>query len=578
MAEPHTKQAKEYIFDLLDQESSAVWSDIQSTPQDTPAELWKKKLAKIARTYCCSPRFALMRLLYCRAKGFHVDKEGSIPGSGADFEIRIGAREYAFRDISAAHAEDLTPEEHLQYLQCLLDLAALQTDSDPDVNEQIITRAWHDMDSANLVSEYLLPEEIRTNDKKRKAARTAYLKENKQYRTRLTREDAFLLGHVLDLTLTEMQWFLLRTLDVGEGFRFNQSEDLVEAYGFLTGASWQHIRDLKAQYAQQAASLPKVSVADRDNGWTKDISDSLPGRVEVWKRYPDTMDQEFLRWLLSQAPGLDIPSRTAGRIYRNLAAFAHDLITGEEVIPDEDAFYGSLQDIYLEDAPSGAALRLLYENGNLSPIRCKAVADDLLLENKIQSLSIQEDNTKAWHVLSTLGDGTLTAAGGVVNSGRSRVADILSGKLQAEKGDMLYLLWFTANLIWESNDLPDSNTICCRIIDFMDVARELLEAALLPEFYPPHPMEQSMLLSIVCGRSEEDSPCVVYEYMLRSLTRQRQRTAGSRHHDAAFKLDVVTHYRSHPELTLEECAAQLGISPKTLSAWQKQLLEAGKLQ
>ena len=143
---------------------------------------------------------------------------------------------------------------------------------------------------------------------------------------------------------------------------------------------------------------------------------------------------------------------------------------------------------------------------------------------------------------------------------------------------MLYLLWFTANLIWESNDLPDSNTICCRIIDFMDVARELLEAALLPEFYPPHPMEQSMLLSIVCGRSEEDSPCVVYEYMLRSLTRQRQRTAGSRHHDAAFKLDVVTHYRSHLELTLEECAAQFGISPKTLSAWQKQLLEAGKLQ
>jgi hypothetical protein len=48
---------------------------------------------------------------------------------------------------------------------------------------------------------------------------------------------------------------------------------------------------------------------------------------------------------------------------------------------------------------------------------------------------------------------------------------------------------------------------------------------MLPAFYPPHIMEQSMLLSIACGgRLEGDDASVVYEYMLQSTILSRSRT------------------------------------------------------
>lgn len=52
------------------------------------------------------------------------------------------------------------------------------------------------------------------------------------YRTRLTRQEAFDLGHVLGFTLNEMQQFLLRVFDTGECMRFTRSEDIIEAYAF----------------------------------------------------------------------------------------------------------------------------------------------------------------------------------------------------------------------------------------------------------------------------------------------------------------------------------------------------------
>lgn len=84
-----------------------------------------------------------------------------------------------------------------------------------------------------------------------------------------------------------------------------------------------------------------------------------------------------------------------------------------------------------------------------------------------------------------------------------------------------------------------------------------------------------MLLSIVCGGLSQDDPSVVYEYILNSLTVSRKRESGSSRHDPDFKVQVVTHYRSHPELSLEDCAKQFDISPQTLSAWQKKLIDDG---
>lgn len=570
-----TMLAEDGILDLVELDRAAVWEDITSTPADSASDLWRKKLEKIGRENALSGRHALMRLLCCRARGLAVfDGERTAADvSEAGFTAAVEDREYHFPEISPERAETMPPEESRAYLALLMQIARRQADFDQELSERILSRAWFDEESANKAAESRL---VGTG-KEQKKARAAYEKANRRlYKNRMTREEALLLGHILDFSLLEMQWFLLRTQYEGECFRFNHSEDLIEAYGFLTGSSHLQVRRLKERYARMAEDLEKEEDYIRDEGFTQDISDSLPARVEQWKQYPETMEEAFLEWMRHRAPGLDIPSRTAGRIYRNLAVYAYELCSGERDTPEETELPLCVYKCCASEESEGV-IRHLYRQGALSAPECKNVADTLMRWNKDLAESLRADNTAVWHVIDVRDDGGLYPAGGPVNTGRTRVADVLMGKVQAEKGDMLYLLWFTANLFWLGGDPTDPNTVCCRVMDFMETARNLLNAALLPDFYPPHPIEQSMLLAIVSGRDEDNTPAAVYEAMLESIRGRRNRQKGSRKHDEETKLEVVRHYRQHPELTLAECAGLFGISPKTLSAWQKELLEEGKL-
>lgn len=582
-----TEQTNDYFLDLPEREFAAVWEDIVSTPLDTTADLWKKKLNKIARENLFSSRFALMRILYCHAKEckIFINEDTTVPAGGESFEATVQGRLCQFRDISMAHAEALTPEEHMQYFTYLMEIAEQQADSAPDVNVRILSRAWYDLESANAVAKARISADAGLPAKKRKAALNAALRENKsKYKKRLTREEALQLGHILGFSLEEMQWYLLRVFDVEEYLRFNKSSDLIEAYGFLTGASWQHVQELKEQYEgpdqddSQAKEENPDQNFDRDHNWTQDISNTLPAKVESWSLYPETRDSQFLKWLRARAWGLNAPSRTALRLYRNLVAFAYDQLTYVEVTPNEKEFSDCVSDICKERDEAPVVKKLLYENGEVSPSRCKEVADDLLKYNKQLSDTVQEDRTKAWHIAALLSDGKVSPAGGMINSSRTRVADILRGAVHVEKGDMLYLLWFVANLSWECSDEPDEQSVSFRVMDFMDAAHDVLEAAMLPGFYPPHVMEQSMLLSIVCGGKAAENSAVVYEYMLYALTRSRDREKGSIRHDLDFKIQAVTYYRTNPEVTLEECAKKYEISSKSLSRWQKELLEEGKIK
>lgn len=565
----YTMDVSDVVLDLLDQDIAEIWADIGATPDDTSADLWRKKLKKIANDYSFSSRFALMRILLSR----------SGQGPAADsFEVSVQGHRHHFTDISLEHAKSMRPAETLSYLSVLQDMADLQADNDPALSKAIIYKAWLDEEDANALSEYLLPEEVLADPKALKKARAAYRKENKTlYKNLISRSEALLLGHVLNLTLEEMQWYMLRVLNTGDAFRLNQSEDVIEVYGFMTGASQHHVQLLKEQYGKRSSHIAKADNPERSRQWTRQLSDGLAEKVGQWRYHPGTMDSAFLDWMVAQAPGLDLPSHTARRVYRNLAVFAYDLIIGRQLIPDEIDYQDALLDVCGEPDESGAVRRYLYQNNIVSPACCKQLADALLLENKIQSASIQADNTKAWHILAVRDNGEITSAGGLVNIGRTRVADILAGTVQPEKGDMLYLLWFVSNLIWQGNNEPDTQMLCARVLDFMDVSREVLALALLPEFYPPHLMEQSMLLSIIYSGHHGEDPSVVYEYTLYILTRQRERAAGSRRHSEDEKIRIVQHYRAHPELTLDECAAAFQIAPQTLSAWQQSLLKDGKI-
>ena len=49
----------------------------------------------------------------------------------------------------------------------------------------------------------------------------------------------------------------------------------------------------------------------------------------------------------------------------------------------------------------------------------------------------------------------------------------------------------------------------------------------------------------------------------------------SKQHSQQFKQDAVKYVLEHPDLTLEECAKNLGIGLSTLSRWRKQFTDNG---
>ena len=85
---------------------------------------------------------------------------------------------------------------------------------------------------------------------------------------------------------------------------------------------------------------------------------------------------------------------------------------------------------------------------------------------------------------------------------------------------MLYLLWFMANLCWfDGKSCLEPEDITTRLKDFIDASNLCLCAAGLPQFYPPHLIEQSMMLSVVSGFGgpEKCDPAEVYEFICSSL-------------------------------------------------------------
>lgn len=552
MDNDYTWQVRGQVLSLLDQETCLIRNTIQAEAPGEDAARWRETLGRIAREYALSSRFALMRILAAR--------DGSFPVT---------------RPLSPTQAAELTARESLDYLNRLLEMAGRDPDNDPELCEYLITRAWYDEEGANEAAAALLPEALRENPKAFRQAKAAFVKENrKKFRTRLTRPEAMALGHCLGFSLAEMEWYLLRVFDCGEAFRCNESGDLIDAYGFLVGAGIGRVEALRHRYLQAIAGLPRQAEPVTGSSFTQSLADTLPELAAQWQHQPQRMDELFLGWILSHAARLDHPSQTALRIYRNLAVFADDLLTGEERIPEEGELEDCIQDVYREAAESGAVQRLLYDGAAVSPVRCRELAARLLLENKIQSASQASDNAGAWHVLTTRADGTPTASGGL-NASRTRVADMLLGRVQPEKGDFLYLLWFIENLAWQNADPADRAGIRDRITGFIQTADYLLEAALLPHFYVPHPMEQAMLLSIVQGSKVGEDAAVIYEYALNAFKERRERAPGSVRHDLESKIQIVTDYIRSPDMTLEQCAAKYCISPKTLSAWQKTLLEKG---
>lgn len=568
MISTHTDYASERIEDLVATDIASIWADLEQIEGKTDSKKWASKFNTIAKEYLLSSRFALMRIL-CKRALPNLKKDCDL--HGICYSVEIGEETLSFCDISLEHAYKLTPEEHTNYIKYLLDIAGPSPKDCSGLHEHIIFRAWHNEESANMLMKHTMLDAIRNDPKQCKKYTTQIEKVNKKrYGTIFTREEAFLVGHVLKFTLEEMQWFLLRVFDVEDGFRMNRSSDLIEAYCFLTGASCSKAEDLKERFGERTQAIEKRDDYERTQNWTRQTVGGLLERVESWKLYPETMDENFLAWLVDRASGLDLLSHTATRIYRNLAAYAY---AGD--LPPEEYLYDELLHISDMDEDSEEALEHLYCDGTISKSKCQQVAEHLYWENKTITDSEMKDNTKTWSVVTTRKDKELSVSYGTVNSSRTRIQSLLLGIEEVEKSDLLYLLWFTCNLVWSDTATTDKNIIYDRIFDLKEAASAFLNNALLPPFYPPHLVEQSMLLSIIYAGKTGTDPAVIYGSVLQSLRDTRARGKKSGKHTLQDKLAIINDYREHAKMTLNQCAEKYRVSEQSLSRWQKELIEAG---
>lgn len=469
----YTQDVSERCFALFDKETDAMWEDIASAAETGDKSQWKATLERIAREFSISSRFALMRL--CKKWANQDDEE-------VGFSAHVQGECLHFNDITLEHADGMKQEELKSYERLLLDRASGQMDFDLDYARQMIQKAL--AIGKGLNSQSLLD-----------------------------REEAMKLGHILLFSFEDIQWLLLRALDQGEGFRYNSSEDLIDAYGFLTSTSWQHVDELKRLYGERK-SVHKASFSDKPANWTRNVSVSFPEIIKGWN--VANRDLQFLQWMIEQSPYLDIPSKSTTRIYRDLAVYAYNMIRGEESAPADSDFVLVVRQITSNDEEDDRTKDVLWDKGTVSIKKCKELASVLLLENLNNTLSDQTDKARAWHYLK-MKKGKLTATGGIDGS-RSRVQDILTGSVIVEKADMLYLLWFLANICWfENGDTPTIGEVFNRLTDFIDASEVCLSQAMLPGFYPPHVLEQSMMLSIIYGGASGRDPAEIYEEICSSV-------------------------------------------------------------
>lgn len=575
MQNNHTEKASDYFSDLLYADAAKIWADLDLLGNETDPEKWRAKIHSISENFLLTPRFALMRILCDRADP-NLAKNNAL--ETISYSVAIDQDLITHSNVSLDHAKALSVEENINYIRHLMDIAGPSPDDDWDLHERTIYRAWFDADSATAVMIHCLPQSTKDDPRKFKKAVAEIVKENKKrYSTKFSREEAFQLAHILNFQLDELEWFLMRVFQVEEtGIRPNHSNDIIEVYALKTNATCKHTEQLKELYEKRSAGIEKIDDSDRAQNWTATTNSELMKNIELWAYTPDSMDEKFMDWLVSKASGLDIPSRTALRLYRNLAAYAY---AGS--MPEEAKLLDEILHIADMDMESEEAEESLYIDGQISADKCAKVAEDLYYGNNVLSGFFKGDSTKPWSVINIDKDKKVSVSSGLVNTGRiksindqdpgqTRIFNLLMGTNEVEKGDILFLLWFICNDVYEDSNETNINILNDRIFDLKDAADALLKAALLPVFYIPHLMEQSMLLSIVYGGKTGIDPAKVYGTVIQSLRETRAKRLTLQE-----KLNIINDYRSDPQMTLKECAEKYGTSVKNISRWQKELTDAG---
>lgn len=533
MERNYTEAVRDGFFDLIENDTVEIWENLDRSVAMIKSGKWKEHYSEVVAKYRFSSRFAIMRVLFEKVTGLPPSKTDEQALAKGFSVAGIGN----FPNITIKHAKELTDTEVALYQQLLLRRVE---ENNPDYTQEAL----------RLVPSVLeLP--------------FAGTKCN------LTRDELIRLGHMVDFSLEGMQFILLRVLGDNEaGFKYSASTDIIDIYGFLTRSTLAQVDELKVWYEQNAAKIKKVEYADKPVQFTQDIANSLEQTFAQWS--PESRVAEFQNWLLKNAPYLDLKSKTTRKVYINLAAYAYDLtkncLSNMSDIDGEN-LYEDIEKISQIPTYHEYTQQLFFKGSKLDAKKCESVADKLIYENAEYAgdFHTHDSNSELLYHVLYMENGKATSRGKLNKNSKNRIRDILMDKVAPEKSDLLYLLWFAANSQWIGTVSTAEEKVTF-MDDFLAAAACILDAALLPEFYPPNILEETLMLALVLG-DEDTTPAMIYESICSTFTDKgkTKKKVGATKKTPEQKCEIAAYYYSHlPEYPSKTdckkaCADHFGI-------------------
>lgn len=469
----------------------------QNMPENASMEAWAEKLQEIADEFVCAPRYFLMCWLAAESLQKDLFAENTYTREFPAFSCRIkkGKKEVFFHPVSKRRAENLTEDERNQYIEVLSERAAERE------GEKIGT--W------------------------RAVFRSAFLWYEKKDRI-LSKETGFKIAHGLHMTYEETRFFLIRALE-NDGFDFTKSEDVLHAYCCLRGKRFSDFVRLKERYESTAKDIVKREAIDKPDRFTEAMmpagDDELPAwktgislseRIRAWERENiepadssmDAVDLKFLDWLTAQAAFLDVPGKSAFMMYRRLTAYVYEKSAGKEG-DSSNAAEGELEDTFSfwdEESDGTEGLRIICREQSPDPLPSESY-DEVVgeIQKKLNALTEQMYGTHTDRLTRYL---YVDKSGRLTNTVVSgKIPLLLEGREEVTKADMLFMLWLACVLYWQEH--PE-DTLSRKVWEFCDMADEVLQASHLPEFYIPHVLERTFLVSLCLDSLESESEEILY--------------------------------------------------------------------
>ena len=525
MERNYTEAVRDGFFDLIEKDTVEIWENLDRSVAMIKSGKWKEHYSEVVAKYRFSSRFAIMRVLFEITTGLSRANTDDIALKNGFEVLGIGR----FPDISIKHAKSMTDEEIALYRKLLLRRV---DESNPDY-----------CDEAKILIDQAL-------------SLPAYgLKSN------LSRNELIRLGHMVNFSLEHMQFLLLRVLGDNEaGFKHSASMDIIDMYGFITLSSLAQVEEIKTWYFKNAAHQKKVHYADKPAHCTQDIADSFEIKFTSWS--PEDRMNSFKDWLLQQAPYLDVKSKSARKVYLNLAMFTYvssnsqhithlfdtkEIASGHFERDMQNIAYGKRFRDY-----HNYTIQLFYTDAKPDLGKCNAMASALIYENatyarnfKIQDFdSYKKDSEhlgKLYHTLYVQ-ENEITARGQENEHSKKRIVDIMMDRVSPRKSYLLYLLWIAANSYWMGTSASVDEKV--QFLDqFLAAASYLLDAAFLPKFYPPNVLEETMMLALALA-DDMHTPATVYEEICSAFTNQGEglKPGGAKNKTAEEKRIIALFY------------------------------------